>query len=102
MDGHPIVAIGAVEHDGPFTLRLQFDDGATKSINFEPILYGNLYGPLRDPDVFRQVALDPDFETLVWPNGADFDPASLRYWEDELPGFLAAAERWKNAPTSTL
>lgn len=98
MYNHPIVAVKSFEQIDVYTLRLQFDDGATKKIDFEPILYGNLYGPLRDPAYFQQVTIDPDFETLVWPNGADFDPASLRYWEDELPGFIAAAERWKKSP----
>jgi hypothetical protein len=97
MDGHPIVAVTAFQQIGPFTLRLEFDDGAQQTIDFSPILYGNLFGALRDPDLFRQVKIDPDFETLVWPNGADFDPATLRYWQDQLPAFLEAVQRWKQA-----
>jgi hypothetical protein len=34
-------------------------------------------GPLRDQALFRQVRLDSEVHTLVWPNGADFDPATL-------------------------
>jgi len=30
--------------------------------------------------VFRQVRLDPEVHTVVWPNGADFDPATLHDW----------------------
>jgi hypothetical protein len=65
---------------GTYRLWLEFDDGATQEIDFEPILYGNLYGPLRDPEVFAQVAIDPISRTLVWPTGADFDPETLRNW----------------------
>jgi Protein of unknown function (DUF2442) len=97
MENHPIVAVIGFQHVGPFTLRIEFDDGASQTIDFSPILYGNIYGPLRDRSLFEQVSIDPDFETLVWPNGADFDPATLRYWPDELPGFLEAAEHWKQA-----
>jgi Protein of unknown function (DUF2442) len=33
--------------------------------------------PLRDPAVFRQVRVDPDLRTIVWPNGFDLDPEVL-------------------------
>lgn len=78
-----------------YTLELTFDDGASQTIDFEPILYGKIFGPLRDPKFFAQVRLDPDFDTLVWPNDADFDPATLRYWPDYLPHLLEMIERWK-------
>ena len=47
-----------------------------QTIDFRPLLAGKLYGPLRDLELFNQVRIDPETETLVWPNGADFDPAS--------------------------
>jgi len=42
------------------------------------------------------VRIDPDFHTLVWPNDADFDPATLRYWPEYLPHLLEKVERVKN------
>lgn len=39
------------------------------------VLAGDIYGPLHDPSVFASVEIDPEVHTLVWPNGADFDPA---------------------------
>jgi hypothetical protein len=35
---------------------------------------------LRDLRLFNQVQIDPEVHTLVWPNGADFDPATLYNW----------------------
>ncbi len=64
----------------PYTLRVIFDDGTAQTINFEPVLAGHYFGPLRDPALFSQVRLDPEIHTLVWPNGADFDPATLYNW----------------------
>lgn len=40
-------------------------------------LYGTVFEPLRDPSVFRQFVVHPEFQTLVWPNGADFAPEFL-------------------------
>jgi hypothetical protein len=59
-----------------------------REIDFEPVLTGSIYGPLRDEKVFRQVRLDPEVRTLVWPNGADFDPATLHDWPELLPAMI--------------
>jgi hypothetical protein len=79
----------------PFTLRVLFADGLSRVINFEPMLEGELYGPLREPHVFEAVTLDPEVHTLVWPNGADFDPATLHDWPEHEGAFRQAACRWK-------
>lgn len=91
---HPLYRITACEHIAPYSLRLRFDDGLERTINFEPILEGELYGPLRDPAAFAQVTLDPEVHTIVWPCGADFDPATLHDWPEHEPAFRAAAQRW--------
>ena len=94
---HPIFRIISFEQIGAYTLRLRFDDGLSRTIDFEPILAGELFGPLRDPKVFAQVKLDSEVHTLVWPSGADFDPATLHDWPDHEASFKAAAERWSHA-----
>jgi hypothetical protein len=79
---------------GPYTLRVVFDDAAERIINFEPVPRGELYGPLRDPGLFNRVAVDPEVRTLVWPNGADFDPATLHEWPNCGAAFAEMASRW--------
>jgi len=83
-----------MERVGAYALRLRFDDGVIRTIDFEPILAGELFGPLRDPKVFAQVSLDPEVHTIVWPTGADFDPATLHDWPEYEPAFRVAAEHW--------
>ena len=61
----------------------------------EPVLAGELYGPLRDLELFNQVRVDPEVETLVWPNGADFDPATLYEWPSNGRAFRELARRWE-------
>ncbi len=77
---HPIYRVCAVQVAGPYTLCITFDDDTEQTINFQPVLGGALYGPLRDLALFNQVRIDPEVQTLVWPNGADFDPATLHDW----------------------
>lgn len=78
-------------------MRVIFDDGTNQVIDFAPILEGELYGPLRDPSLFEQVQIDGEVPTLVWPNGADFDPATLHDWPENLPAMKALAKRWATA-----
>jgi hypothetical protein len=65
-------------------LRIQFDDQSWQTIDFEPMLRGAMYGPLQNLELFNQVRIDPEVQTLVWPNGADFDPATLHDWSEHL------------------
>ena len=94
---HPIYRVQSVEIVAPFTLALRFDDGMERRIDFWPILAGELFGPLRDVAVFNQVRLDPEVHTLVWPNGADFDPATLHDWPSHEVGLRDLAQRWEPA-----
>ena len=59
-----------------------------------------MYSPLRDVALFNQVQLDPEVHTLVWPNGADFDPATLHDWPERLESFKALAQQWALTATS--
>ena len=77
---HPIYRVNAFEIVAPYTLKVVFDDQTTQIIDFQPMLAGEMYEPLRDLAIFNQVALDLEVHTLVWPNGADFDPATLHDW----------------------
>lgn len=78
----------------PYTLWLQFDDAHEQVINFWPMLRGKLYGPLRDLAFFNQVRLDKEAGTLVWPNEADFDPATLHDWDEVREAMIKMAQSW--------
>jgi len=96
---HPIYRVRSFEIVSPYTVRVGFDDGSERIIDFQPILMGELYGALRDLNVFNQVRIDKKVETLVWPNGADFDPATLHDWPDHEPAFRELVRRWEPAYT---
>ena len=46
-------------------------------VDFSDDLWGPMFEPLRDPEVFRQVRVDSEGHTVSWPNGADIDPLVL-------------------------
>ena len=105
MSGTPVAhAIHRVEHFdivGPYTLALRFVDGTEQLIDFLPVLEGEMFGPLKDQKLFHAVALDKESGTLTWPNGADFDPATLHDWPRFRDALVSMARGWAERSTST-
>lgn len=92
---HPIYRVRAFEMTGAYTLRIHFDDQTEQVIDFRPVLAGDLYGPLRDLTLFNEVRIDSEVHTLVWPNGADFDPATLHDWSQHVQELTTRAKQWE-------
>ncbi|MDX6384485.1 MAG: hypothetical protein QOK48_2058 [Blastocatellia bacterium] len=95
---HDIHRVKSFAIVAPYTLRVEFEDKTEQIINFEPTLAGELFGPLRNLSVFNQVRIDPEVHTLVWPNGADFDPATLHDWPSLVGALTAQAREWESVP----
>jgi hypothetical protein len=91
---HSIHWVRAFEIVRAYTLRVSFDDGTEQVIDFQAVLAGELFGPLKDLSLFQQVRIDPEVRTLVWPNGADFDPATLHDWPEQVRYLAARARQW--------
>jgi Protein of unknown function (DUF2442) len=94
---HPIFRVTNKELLDSYLIRVGFDDGTMQEIDLEPVLEGEIYGPLRDPAVFSSVEIDPEVHTLVWPNGADFDPAILHDWPEHEAAMRELAKKWSMA-----
>ena len=95
---HPIYRVESFEVVAPYTLKVRFDDNTEQTIDFQPVLAGRLYGPLQELSLFNQVNIDPEVKTLVWPNGADFDPATLHDWPEQVEALIESAQRWDLTP----
>jgi len=72
-----LIDVTAVEVVSDHRLRLSFADGSTGEVDFSNRRWRGIFEPLRDPAYFRQVVVDPELGTIVWPNGADVAPETL-------------------------
>lgn len=62
-------------HD--YTIHLRFADGTEGDVDLKEELYGEVFEPLKDPNVFREFHIHPEFHTLCWASGADLAPEFL-------------------------
>ena len=59
-----------------YRLHVEFDDGVAGTIDLSGELDGEVFQPLRDEAVFRQVTVD-EFGAVCWPNGPDLAPDAM-------------------------
>ncbi len=58
-----------------YQIRILFSDNTIKHVDLEKELDGEIFEPLKDLQYFRQFTIR--FNTIEWPNGADFAPEYL-------------------------
>jgi hypothetical protein len=72
-----VLRVTDVEPLDGYRLRVTFNDGVVRDVDCSFLLHGTLGEPLRDLDYFRQVRVDEEARTVVWPNGLDPAPELL-------------------------
>jgi hypothetical protein len=72
-----LVDITAVDVIGPYRLRLTFADGTVGEVDFTDHEWRGVFEPLRDPEYFARVEVNPEAGTITWPNGLDMAPEPL-------------------------
>ena len=60
-----------------YRIWLRFRDGTSGEVDLASEIWGPVFEPLKDLEYFRKFAIHPEFQTLVWPNGADLAPEYL-------------------------
>ena len=71
--------IEKVRYLAGYRLELQFTDGTKGELDFRQRVVGRggVFKPLEDLEFFKQVTVEPEAGTLVWPNEVDFCPDVL-------------------------
>ncbi len=59
-----------------YVLEIVFSDGAFGKVDLSDRLFGPMFEPLLDQNVFNKVQID-EFGAICWPNGADLAPDAL-------------------------
>ena len=72
-----------------FCLWVRFLDCTSGTVDLSQELWGPMFEPLANPEVFDQARVDPELETVVWPNGADLAPEYLYQRAQQAPSTLA-------------
>jgi hypothetical protein len=65
-----------------YRVELTFSDGVRGIVDLVDRIVGRggIFAPLEAPQVFRQVRVEEELGTVVWPNGADICPDLLYAW----------------------
>jgi Protein of unknown function (DUF2442) len=82
-----MLKVTAVKPLDAYMLEIEFNDGVVRTVDCSFLLHGTLGEPLKNLDYFRQVLVDEDARTIVWPNGLDPAP-ELLHGEEESIGTL--------------
>jgi hypothetical protein len=71
--------IKTVAHLGAYRLALTFSDGNRAELDFKERIVGRggVFGPLEDINIFKQVVVDAEAGTIVFPGEVDFCPDTL-------------------------
>lgn len=69
-----IKVINATYLDG-YKINLSFSDGSNGIVDLEQELWGEVFEPLKDINLFKDFELDA--WTITWKNGADLAPEFL-------------------------
>lgn len=93
---HLIVKVKSVAVLELYKVNVIFEDNTEQTIDLEPLLSGPKYGPLKDPSLFKAVKADHEIGTITWPNGADFDPATLYKWDVYKSELAERALQWNS------
>jgi len=60
-------------------VRLSFSDGAVKDVDSAELLEaGGVFAPMRESrELFEQIRVNPETQTVEWPGDVDLDPDVL-------------------------
>jgi hypothetical protein len=72
-----MIWITAARYLKDFKVSVTFNSGESYIIDLKDELTGEIFEPLKDPKIFSSLKFEPELDTIVWENGADFAPEFL-------------------------
>ena len=68
----------SAEYLDEYRLKPRFSTGESGVVDLADSLWGPVFEPLRDVELFKPFRLSPVLHTIAWDNDADFAPEYLR------------------------
>lgn len=75
--GRQLLHVIRVRYLQAYVLEVEFNDGVVKQVDLSRELYGEVFEPLKDLELFKRVTMNNETNTIEWPNGADVAPEYL-------------------------
>jgi hypothetical protein len=79
MNDKPVRVVDA-EYVRDYRIKLRFNDGTAKTVDFSGWLRGQVFKPLANKREFKRFFIAGG--TVCWPTGADIAPETLRSARD--------------------
>ena len=78
-----------------YKVELLVNDGRKGIADLSAALEGPAFEALKELSIFSQLRLDPELDTIVWPNGADLAPEYLYFQAfNNLPELQVQFKKW--------
>lgn len=65
------------EYVDGYKIFVQFSNGQKGIVDLSDSLWGPVFAPIKNKDVFKRFTLSPVLHTICWENDADFAPEYL-------------------------
>ena len=72
-----LLKVKSARYLNDYKIYCLFSNGEEKIVDLKDQLYGEMFEPLKDKNIFMQFRVDDILKTIIWPNGADLAPYSL-------------------------
>ena len=72
-----MIELTAAEYVANYKIRLCFNNGESGIVDLKNSIWGPMFEPLKDIEVFKRFQLSEVLHTLCWENDADFPPEYL-------------------------
>jgi hypothetical protein len=73
----PMLEVKTADYVDGFRIRIQFNNGEQGVVDLSDALWGPMFEPLKDPDLFRRFEVSDVLHTIKWENDADLAPEFL-------------------------
>ncbi len=72
-----MLEVTSAEYVDAYKIRVGFNNGETGVVDLKDSLWGPMFEPLKDLNVFKRFTVSEVLHTVCWENDADFAPEFL-------------------------